>query len=110
MAKVTLERLDDTQIFKYPGNTLIDYYNIIHLLMEAEAIEEGVKFKGEGAHVELIDHVAQKNFPNYRIFLQGMREYRNKVSYEGFNVKESWIRNNDRKIRDIIVKLEKKDC
>ena len=108
MAKVTLERLDGTDLFKYPSNTLIDYYNIIHLLMEAEAIGEGVKFKGEGAHVELIDHVARKNFPNQRIFLQDMRDYRNKISYEGFAIRESWLRSNDGKIRKVISKLEKK--
>lgn len=35
MAKITLQRLEETDTAKYPSNTLTDYYDIIHELMEA---------------------------------------------------------------------------
>jgi len=35
MAEITLERLESTDIEKYPTNTLNDYYDVIHKLMEA---------------------------------------------------------------------------
>jgi hypothetical protein len=48
MAEVTLERLNRTNMEEYPSNTLSDYYDVIHKLMEALTIKEGVKSKGEG--------------------------------------------------------------
>lgn len=61
MAEITLERLDKTDINKYPSNTLLDYYDSIHKLMEAITLKEGIKVGGEGAHQELIDYLA-KNY------------------------------------------------
>lgn len=34
MAKMTLERLNNTDMVKYPSNTLLDYYDAIHKLMK----------------------------------------------------------------------------
>ena len=56
LAEITLERLNKTSIEDYPSNTLLDYYDVIHKLMEALTLNEGVKIKGEGAHQELIDY------------------------------------------------------
>ena len=50
MAEMTLERLDKTDMEDYPSNTLVDYYDTIHKLMEALTLKEGIKIKGEGAH------------------------------------------------------------
>jgi len=50
MAKITLERLNNTKKEKYPSNTLIDYYDSVHKLMEALTLSNGIKIKGEGAH------------------------------------------------------------
>ena len=88
ISKITLDRLNETEMEKYPSNTLKDYYDIIKGLMEALLYLEGVKMKGESAHYETIEHVCEK----YKLgeasreFLQGMRDYRNRISYEGFNV------------------------
>ena len=60
MADITLKRLKETNIEKYPTNTLADYYSIIRKLMEALTSTEGIKFKGEGAHKELIDYICKK--------------------------------------------------
>jgi hypothetical protein len=75
MAKITLERLNKTDIYLYPSNTLTDYYDIIHKLMDSLGITNGIKFKGEGAHQELIDYICKtyKLGESNRIFLQQMR-------------------------------------
>lgn len=107
MAGVTLDRLGKTEIEKYPSNTLLDYYDIIHKLLEAIASKEGIKIKGEGAHQELIDYVSkQHNFDEQiRLFLQQMRDYRNRISYEGFTISKNYILLNREKIINIIDKL-----
>ncbi|OGJ19850.1 hypothetical protein A3K73_03720 [Candidatus Pacearchaeota archaeon RBG_13_36_9] len=109
MAKVTFERLNKTEIYKYPTNTLTDYYDILHKLMESLALVNGVKTKGEGAHQELIDYICKTySFSeSIRIFLQEMRDYRNRTSYEGFMVNQDYIKSNLNQIKSIIADLGK---
>ena len=109
MAKVTLVRLESTNMKKYPSNTLKDYYDIIHEIMESLTLKEGIKIKGKGAHQELIDYISKqyKFTEQERIFLQQIRDYRNGISYEGFMINPNFISNNENKIRTIIDKLLK---
>lgn len=108
MAEITLQRLKETDITKYPSNTLTDYYDTIHKLLEALTISQGVKFKGEGAHQELIDHVTKVHDlgEQTRQLLQQIREYRNKISYEGFMVNKNYIILNKEKINALIKELQ----
>ena len=107
MAETTLERLESTDMLKYPGNTLTDYYDVIHKLMEALILSTGVKIRGEGAHMELIDYVSGEcGFDEKtRLFLQKMREHRNRISYEGFMIHENYISLNGKAIKEIVKKL-----
>lgn len=107
MADVTLQRLEKTPLTEYPSNTLTDYYDILHKLMEALTLSEGVKFKGEGAHQELIDYISKKYVlgEQARQFLQQMREYRNRISYEGFMISKNYIILNQEKIKKTITQL-----
>ncbi len=107
MAEITLERLEKTDKEAYPSNTLVDYYDIIHKLLEAVALKEGVKAKGGGAHQELIDYIAeQKKLDEHtRQFLQLLRDYRNRISYEGFTIQKHFISANQERIKIIIKKL-----
>lgn len=107
MAEITLERLHNTDIEKYPSNTLLDYYDVVHKLIESLTISEGIKVKGEGAHQELIDYVAkQKKIDEHmRQFLQQMRDYRNRISYEGFMINKNYIDLHKEIIRRIIKHL-----
>jgi len=104
MAKITLERLEKTDMEKYPSNTLVDYYDVIHKLMEALIIRTGIKVKGEGAHQELIEHIAKQKIidEQTRRFLQQMRDYRNRIAYEGFMVNKNYISLNNARIKNII--------
>ncbi|MFH1134347.1 MAG: hypothetical protein V1735_07730 [Nanoarchaeota archaeon] len=94
MAKRTLVRLHRTDMAAFPSNTLLDYYEIIHLLMEAIAVKEGFRMRGEGAHRELIDAVALslRWSETYLSFVQETRERRNRISYQGFTVPPEWVR------------------
>ncbi len=106
-ARITLERLKETTIEKYPSNTLVDYYDSVHKLLEAFALVHGIKIKGDGAHQELIEY-ASKEIPfdeSTRIFLQQLREYRNRISYEGFTIGLDYIEKNQKRILEIIRKL-----
>jgi uncharacterized protein (UPF0332 family) len=107
MARVTLERLSELSPEKYPSNTLTDYYDSIHKLMDALSLTAGIKFTGEGAHKELIEYIAKKFSLEERLrgFLQQMREYRNRIAYEGFVVKENFIQLNRDLIGAIIDRL-----
>ncbi len=109
MAMVTLERLELTEKEAYPSNTLTDYYDIIHKLLEALAAVEGVKTQGDGAHTRLIDHACKEYLlgEGTRVFLQGLREYRNRIAYEGFMVPADYVSRNVPRIQAIIGKLSK---
>ncbi|MEK6897874.1 MAG: hypothetical protein AABX28_00785 [Nanoarchaeota archaeon] len=109
MAEITLKRLNEFNITKYPSNSLIDYYDIIHKLCEALCFTEGVKFKGEKAHFELINYICNGYGFNLsdEQFLQDLREYRNRISYEGFSVRTDFIKNNSARITKIINTLIK---
>lgn len=108
MAEITLERLEETEITKYPSNTLKDYYDVIHELLEAITLSNGIKFKGDGAHKELIDYVSKVyNLGDQtRQFLQELREYRNRISYEGFMIRKNYITLNLEKIKEIIKTIQ----
>lgn len=107
MAKTTLQRLKETDKNKYPANTLTDYYDSLHKIMDAIASIEGIKFRGEGAHQELIDHICKeyKQKESTRIFLQELRNYRNRIAYEGFTITSEYIKTNSERIEQIITAL-----
>jgi hypothetical protein len=107
-AELKLERLNKTDKEKYPADTLKDYYDIIHKLMEAITLSKGIKTKGDGAHQELIDYIAKEYTlgEKTRIFLQQIRDYRNRISYEGFNVTVDYIETNNEEITRIISALK----
>ncbi len=104
MAEITLERVGETDVNKYPSNVLVDYYDIIHKLLEAITMLEGTKIKGEGAHEELIEHVAKSYGldEQARQLLQQMRDYRNRNSYEGFMINKNYVLLNEKKIKELI--------
>lgn len=108
-ANITLERLNSFNKLKYPSNTLQDYYNILHQLNEAISSVKGIKFSGDYAHKELIDWICGEIglTTQDNLFLQRLRLFRNKISYEGFLVQSSFIKQNEKKILEIINRLNK---
>lgn len=108
MADMTLERLETTDKLKFPANTLDDYYNIIHQLMESVLSLEGLKIKGDKTHFELIEHISENHgfSEAERNFLQELRDFRNKISYEGLAIKKEYVERNQERIFRIINKLK----
>ncbi len=108
MAKITLKRLNSLNKLIYPSNTLNDYYNIIHKLMESYASLKGLKFRGENAHKELIDYICENLFTSQdKIFLQNLRQFRNQIAYEGFNIDKDYLKRNIIRIENYIKSLIK---
>ena len=108
MARLTLERLKETDKPKYPSHTLTDYYDIIHNLMESLSLIKGVKIKSEGAHQELIEYTCRtyQVSEESRLFLQNLRNLRNRIVYEGFFIKPNYLEANENHILLLIDKLE----
>lgn len=107
LAEISFERPNLSDIQKYPSNSTKDYYDIIHNLLEAIVCLLGIKIKGENSHYELINFISSKlNLSEVdRLFLQGLREYRNKISYEGVFVSGDYLLRNREKIELIIYNL-----
>jgi hypothetical protein len=107
MAHTSLQRLQETNVSRYPSNSLVDYYDIIHKLMESVGMINGMKFKGDGAHLQLIDYVCRscQLSESMRVFLQELRVYRNRINYEGFVVQKSYIMENEKFFKKIIAQL-----
>jgi hypothetical protein len=109
MASTIHERLDKTEKDQYPSITLTDYYDILHKLMEAVALLEGMKCHGEGAHYDLIEYIAGTHLSREKkIFLQQLRGFRNRVSYEGFRIRREYIAGNETRIKQLITALRNK--
>lgn len=104
MAERTLDRIEETDVKKYPTQVLKDYYNVIHCYLEAISLKEGKKVSGRGAHAELISFICDEyglDKPSEQ-FLQNLRKYRNRISYEGFFTEPDYIDRNESKIKELI--------
>lgn len=106
-ANTTHQRLKETDIEKYPSNALVDYYDIIHKLLEAIALTEGIKTRGEGAHKTLIQYICKKYCSEQqKAQVQELREYQNKINYEGMIIKTHYITANKPLYEQIIRELK----
>lgn len=103
-AAKTLERLENTERERFPSDTIVDYYGAMHKYLEAYAYERGIRFRGDGAHYELIEFVAnEQNLPfTERRFLQELREQRNKIAYEGEEVTSAFLASREHDIKQLI--------
>jgi len=75
--------------------------------MESITCLDGLKIKGEGAHKEIIDYISREYDlrGSDKVFLQELRDYRNKISYEGFIIKSSYIKSNKSRVEQLIKRL-----
>jgi len=94
---------------KFTSNVTKEYYEIIRELMTLVLLLDGYKTFGEGAHKRLIGYL-EKNynqFNSYEISLiNSLRITRNKISYDGFFIEETYIQRKLKDIWNIINKLE----
>lgn len=103
MSGKILDRIEETDDEEFPSQVLQDYYDVLHQLIEAIANLDGVETGGAGAHQNLINWFADEYdvSEDVREFLQQLREYRNRISYEGFFVKAEYLERNEDRISSI---------
>lgn len=108
MSEKIEQRIEATEMEKFPSQVLTDYYDILHNLMEGISSAEGFKSDGKGSHKKLIDWTATEYelSESERQFLNQARKYRNRISYEGFSINSSYLERNKEKIESIIEKLK----
>ncbi len=107
MAEKTNSRIKETDKNRYTSQVVKDYYNVIHHLMEAISVSLGKKVKGRGAHAQLISFICEEFELGSGLeqFLQELRKYRNRISYEGFFIEKDYLDRNEEKIEGVIEKL-----
>ena len=107
MVEITLEMIKQIDKSKFPSNIAKEYYEIVRELMSIILLLDGYKTMGEGAHKRQIEYLEAnyKEFSKYEIdFIDDLRVTRNKIAYDGFFVKESYI---DRKLNEILKIIDK---
>lgn len=107
MVETTLEMVKFIDKNKFPSNIAKEYYEIIRELISIILLLDGYKAIGEKAHKRQIEYleVNYKEFNKAEItFMDDLRITRNKIAYDGFFVKESYV---DRKLADILKIIEK---
>lgn len=110
MVKKTLEMTKGLNKKRFPSNIIKEYYESIRELMSIILLLEGYKTIGEKAHKGTIEYIEEnyKELSSYEISLtNSLRIIRNKIAYDGFFVKEDYLKRNLKNINQIILKLEK---
>lgn len=107
MADKIEERIQKTDVEEFPSQVLLDYYDILHNLMEGISSTHGLKSEGRGAHKKLIDWVTSEYdlSESERRFLDQVRQYRNRITYEGFTLNPGYLKRNKERLEEITGKL-----
>lgn len=109
MVETTLDMIKTVNKTKFPSNVTKDYYDVIRELISIILLLDGYKTIGEGAHKTMIEYLESnyKVFGNSEILLiDDLRIVRNKIAYDGFFIKETYIDRKLKSIQEIILKLK----
>ena len=87
-----------------------NYYEIIKELLTATLLTKGKKTFGENSHKELITENKKENILNEEelILIDTLRIKRNKSSYQGKQIPENYLKNNEKRLKETIKRLELK--
>ena len=106
MALQTENMLSETRS-KYAAIILKEYYNLIRELITAVMYYDGFKVVGVGNHKKTILYLEKLNFhKNEIIFVDQLRDIRNKIYYEGYNIDQEVLKRKKPQIKNIIEKLK----
>lgn len=107
MVHTTLEMIKQIDKSKFPSNVIKEYYEVVRELISIILLLDGYKSIGEGAHKKQIEYL-EKNYGEFSkssiILIDDLRRTRNKIAYDGFFVKESYV---ERKLGDISKIIDK---
>lgn len=108
MSEVLLTRVKDIPLADFPSPNLSDMYDIIHMLLDGILISKGIKFRGEGAHFEMIKESKKLGIISQgeEVFIQQMRDFRNRYRYEGFDIDSDYVIRNEKRIFSLIEKIK----
>jgi len=110
MAEITLDMIKTINPDKFPSNIIKEYYETLRELMAIILLLDGYKTEGEGAHKKLIEYISEnyKQVTKYEIsLLDDLRVIRNKIAYDGFFIKEDYLKRKEKDIQEVITKLKK---
>ena len=102
MVETTLDMIKQIDKRKFPSNIAKEYYDVIREMISILLLLDGFKAYEEGAHKKQIGYLElrYKAFSKSEIILiEDLRIDRNKIAYDGFFVKESYI---NRKLPDLL--------
>lgn len=109
MAETTLEMVKTIDKTKFPSNLAKEYYDAIRELISIVLLLDGYKAIGESAHKKQISYL-EANYKEFNkdeiILLDDLRITRNRISYDGFFVKEDYINRKIGGLHKIIEKLK----
>lgn len=107
MVNTTLDMIKQIDKSKFPSNVTKEYYEVIRELVSIILLLDGYKSIGEGAHKKQIDYL-EANYGEFSksdiALMDDLRITRNKIAYDGFFVKESYV---ERKLGDILKIVDK---
>lgn len=109
MVETTLDMIKTINKSKFPSNVAKEYYEVVRELISVILLLDGYKTIGEGAHKTMIEYLEAnyKNFDNSEILLiDDLRVARNKIAYDGFFVKETYIDRKLKSIQEVVAKLK----
>jgi len=110
MVETTLEMIKTIDLKRFSSNIVKEYYEVLRELMSIILILDGYKTEGEKAHKKLIEYLDTnyEQFTKYEIsLLNDLRIKRNKIAYDGFFIKESYILRKEKDIQRLIDKLKR---
>jgi hypothetical protein len=107
MVETTLAMIEQVDKEKFPSNVAKEYYEVIRELTSIILLLDGYKAIGEGAHKKQIEYL-EANYKEFSkaeiVLMDDLRITRNKIAYDGFFVKESYV---ERKLPDIRMVIDK---
>lgn len=105
----TLSMVGQIDLHQFPTNLTKEYYDVIRELIGAVLLLDGYKTVGGGSHRRLIKYLGDnyKQFDSDELILMNsLRRTRNRISYEGFKVREDYLKRKMAIIQIIIDKLK----
>ena len=106
MVKLIEERIKIQDKHKFASLIILDYYEVIKELITALLLAEGYKTL---SHKNLISYlkIKYKEINSYESeLIDKLRIFRNRISYEGFEIQDDYLKINEKSYMQIIKKLK----
>ena len=111
MTEDRIDFLNKIEDIKFITVIVENYYEIIKELTTAVLLIDGFKAVGEYSHKESIDYLSKMEFLEDDImFMQDLRVRRNKSSYEGKKIDDSYLERHKIKLDELVKKLKGLVC